>query len=300
MNNQKAAAPFSSRIYSNATASSIGSGFGTSTTGGNSDYVTVVADVNDSAMGSIGLLLITSFGASSSNKETAPVVNNRDGSKSITVLRGSTVRVSASAATGYVLDKFTGTPTPPATNTARFDVVVNQDCVFHAQFRKVSTPTKYKVHVDWNRSMGTVRCSDTLDANGDVLVNNGCSITLTASASQGYHFLRWDGCSVAGQEGRHSKTSNPITEQIFGERTITAVFEADTPGGGGGETPPGGGGGETPPGGGGGETPGGGGGIETPTTESTGFSLKSFVKKWWWAILIVAYIVIKDREGGSK
>ncbi len=297
-NRRKFAAPYSSRFYSNAAASGT---FSTHTqTGGTpgSNMVTVTVDVNDTAMGTVSL--IKQKGTASDNGGSAQEVINRDGSKSITVERGSTVRVVAKAATGYVLKQFTGTPTPPSTNTAAFNVVANTNCSFHAEFRKVSTPTYHTLHVNWNRQMGNVRCSSQLDSEGNVRVNTGCTVTLTATPSQGYHFVRWDGCTIAGRPNqiRYDAT---ITEQIFGDRTIQAVFAADSTGGG---DNPGGGNDihkEDPP------TPvdptdptPGNNEIVDPTGNTLVAKATAFVKQWWWALAIVAYIIYKERKGGPK
>lgn len=257
-----------------------------------SNLVTVTVDVNDASMGTVSLIKQTGNASDINKEEPAQMVTNRDGSKSLTVERGSTVRVIAHAATGYVLKQFTGTPTPPSTNTAAFNVVAETDCTFHAIFRKASTPTYHTLHVVWNREMGRVSCSSQLDADGNASVCTGCTVNLEALANPGYHFVRWEGCTIAGRPNQ-TKESASITEQIFGDRTIHAVFAADSPSGG--DNPEGGDDihKEDPP------TPGNN-EIVDPTGNTLVDKAKAFVKQWWWALAIVAYIIYKERKGGRQ
>ena len=79
-----------------------------------------------------------------------------------------------------------------------------------------SQPTQYTITVASNNTAwGTV--------TGGGTYNEGTSVTLTATANSGYHFVQW-------QDGN---TQNPRTITVTGNATYTATFEADaTPQGG--------------------------------------------------------------------
>lgn len=288
------------RRYSNASTSTIGSTTPHSTTipfVPSGDTVTIVLGVNDASMGTINAVVVQSANPGTPEEP----VTNRDGSKTLTVARGSTVRVSARAATGYVLKNFTGTPTPPATSTARFDVVANTNCNFTAVFRQVSTPTYHTVSVVYNSTRGSVAGNGLTpepgypDDNGQMRatmsVQNGNSVTLTAQPKQGYRFVRWEGLTVAGKLNQTS--ANPqIVQQVFANLNLKAVFEPES--GGGSDDPH-----DKPD-------------PDDPISpidpvnpvnpsggDITGKAI-AFAKKWWWALLIVGYIVYKEMKGGRR
>lgn len=301
MNKRTYSGAYFRRRYSNASTSTIGSTTTHSTTVPSGDTVTIVLGVNDASMGTINAVVVQSANPGTPEEP----VTNRDGSKTLTVARGSTVRVSARAATGYVLKNFTGTPTPPATNTARFDVVANTNCNFTAVFRQVSTPTYHTVAVVYNSTRGSVAGNGLTpepgypDDNGQMRatmsVQNGNSVTLTAQPKQGYRFVRWEGLTVAGKLNQTS--ANPqIVQQVFANLNLKAVFEPES--GGGSDDPhdkpnpdepnPS----DTP-------TPG-----INPNMPMGPASLAdkaiAFAKQWWWALLIVGYIVYKEMKGGRR
>ena len=306
MNKRTYSGAYFRRRYSNASTSTIGGTATYSTTNKipfvpSGDTVTIVLGVNDASMGTINAIVLQSANPGA----TEEPVTTRDGRKTLTVARGSTVRVSASAATGYVLKNFTGTPTPPATNTARFDVVANTNCNFTAVFRQVSTPTYHTVAVVYNSTRGTVAGNGLTpepgypDGNGQMRasmsVQNGNSVTLTAQPKQGYRFVRWEGLTVAGKLNQTS--ANPqIVQQVFANLNLKAVFEPES--GGGSDDPHDKPNPDEP-------TPG---GTPTPGNDpnmpmgpaSLANKAIAFAKQWWWALLIVGYIVYKEMKGGRQ
>lgn len=321
MSKNKYQGAYSRRRFSNATTTSLGSNgnLGSSGSGSQTGTVNVVVSVNNASMGSINATLLPS---ATNPGQTGTTVTNRDGSKTLTVPRGSTVRVVARAANGYVLQTFTGIPTPPSTPTAAFDVVANTDCNFTAVFRQASATTYNTVTVVYNSKMGQVNTPGLSpepgypDSNGvmraSMSVQYGNSVTLTATPKAGYRFVSWEGCVIAGKPNMTVHNSQ-VVQQIFSDRTLYAVFESEggnSNGGGGGssyDSPQGGGGA------GGGNVIGNNGNnpvvIDGPGTQgSTGpeandsFIDKAipFVKKYWWAIAIALWLYYDSRKGGSR
>lgn len=135
-------------------------------------------------------------------------------------------------------------------------------------------------------------------------VTDGVSVTIVAQPFAGYHFVKWVGAPVNGY------TSPTQTIKMTANYDITAIFEADDPG-------------TTPPNG---NTDGGpvGGDHDhdaekpdgyqyKPQGGSTGVlaflgvypmqgesNLRAFVRKYWWAILIVGYIAYKEWKGARQ
>ena len=315
MNKKTYSGAYFRRRYSNASSTSLGSSTHSSAGNGGGTTVNIVLSVNNASMGSINATLLPS---ANQNPQQGDVVINRDGTKTLTVARGSTVRVGAKANTGYVLQNFTGTPTPPATPTAAFDVVANTDCNFTAVFRQATTANYHTVTVIYNSTMGRVTTPGLApepgypDSNGtmhaSMSVQYGNSVTLVATPNAGYRFVRWEGCIIAGKPNM-TVSNNQVVQQIFSDRTLYAVFapEGGNPGGGGSSETPGSGGGSDPshkdpinpnpvnpvdpvnpvnP-------------VNPNGGDITGKAF-AFAKKWWWAILIVGYIVYKEWKGGRR
>lgn len=305
--------PYSQRRrYSNASTTSGAFVTNGGVSGSAGDEVTVVANVSDASMGSVSLSVVSvpATGGNTVSPGNLSPETMRDGSKRITVPRGSTVRIVANATNGHVLDHFSGTPTPPSTNTGKIDVKANTDCSYTAHFRVVAQTTYHTVRIEWNDAMGTVGSSshriNKLLGTATAQVATGNNITLTANAATGYKFVRWEGCVIAGKPNM-TKTSPTITEQIFDNRTLRAVFEPVNGNGGGGNS--GGGSSDTPGNSGGGNDPGnkeiidpnpGAGGNSTPVQATDALAqVKAFVKKWWWALAIGAYVLYQNRKGGK-
>ena len=141
------------------------------------------------------------------------------------------------------------------------------------------------LNVSWNGAMGKVTgtgnyavdTSNTPANSGKATAIKGDSIKLTATADKGYHFSHWEGTPIK------SVLDPEISIQMMNDYNVTAVFEADK------QDP------ETPTGGGNGASP-----TGTSTVGVIVEKAKPFVKKWWWAILIVAYIAYKEWKGAKK
>lgn len=303
MNRTNRSIPYSQRRFSNASVTA-------SVTGGQSATTQhrVVLQVNDLAMGSV-----------SCKVETLPVISlesatlvssqsqyNRFSTvNSIAYAHGTVIRITATPATNnYVLDHFEdGDGNRLNTNTRLLRLEVTKDVTVRAVFRKANTtPTQFDLKVEWDKSRGSVTGRPALGADGSVLVNNGQTVTLTAVPKDGYVLKEWNGTQVAGKwVPMHGST---IEQQIFSNRTITALFvpkevspatneETADPldpdpvisGGGGGSVPTDTGSEPYVP--------------DTATPVGLIDQVKPFVKKWWWAILIVAYIVFKNKKGGE-
>lgn len=179
------------------------------------------------------------------------------------------------------------------TNRNPVEFKLTKDTWLIARFERAAVaPTVHTVRVNWNDGMGRVSANGL--QNGAISVESGDSITLTATPKTGYVFAGWSGINLAGNV--QSNLSKTITLTVTRDMVLTANFNAEEPGVGGGSTDgPGTGGG-------------GGGTLGTSTDDvkpvvetekTTTGKVMAFVKKWWWAILIVAYIVYKEK-GGSK
>ena len=189
----------------------------------------------------------------------------------------------------------------------------------------IDNPGSFKtLSVKWDGSMGSVTGSGNFSTNGEnfglATASEGDTITLTAHPLRGYHFVKW-----AGGVSTSKNTNNPINIKMTTSVEVTAVFakDADNPGGNGGgnggsdptlhveiggtinpsniETPIGSNGGNGNSNGNGSGNGNGNNGTTTDTTDG-GFmaKVKPFVKQWWWAILIVGYIVYKEWKGGKQ
>lgn len=150
-------------------------------------------------------------------------------------------------------------------------------------------------------------------------VEKGDSITFKAVAKEGYRFVRWNVRTGNAVVSGVNLSSPSLTLRMNGSASLEALFEViqpdptDNPGGGPTDNPPYDGHDDPPYGGNEpadddtptpGSDSGNNQGNDMPGTvlPSGGIveTAKPFVKKWWWAILIVAYVVYKEWKGGSK
>lgn len=156
-------------------------------------------------------------------------------------------------------------------------------------------------------------------------VSNGDTLSFKAIANEGYHFVRWDVRTGSAVVKGLDLTSPSLTLRMNGSASLEAIFAVDQTDpndvhtGGGGDTPNPIGYDDPPydptekpeepnpsdPGAG----PGVGSDPSDPGTVVNGSTLapggivdkaKPFVKKWWWAILIVAYFVYKEWKGSMQ
>lgn len=162
---------------------------------------------------------------------------------------------------------------------------------------------KVTLKVSWNGAMGRVTGSGnytvetaTPPCQASATVIPGTTVTLTATPDAGYHFEGWRGAPVEGV------TSQSVNIKVSNNLNVSAVFAPDTPGehhdlGGDHDHDE--------------EKPDGyqykpqGGSTDVlaflgvyPMAGESG--LRAFVRKYWWAILIVAYIAYKEWKGAGK
>ena len=129
--------------------------------------------------------------------------------------------------------------------------------------------------VTWNGEMGKVTGSGNYASNGGTSPANsggatampGDTITLTATPDAGYHFVKWQGGPV---DGNTNKTVDVTMNDSY---SIAAVFAADEYADKD---------------------------HRPKQTETITEKAMAFVKQWWWAILIVGYIVYKEMKGGKQ
>ena len=140
-------------------------------------------------------------------------------------------------------------------------------------------PTTVRLTVTCDFEQGSVVCDHTLSKSGTVSLTTGTVVTLTAMPSEGYVFDHWDG--ISGD----AKKQPVITEQIDTDLSISAVFAKED------VTPTGGNGGNAH--------------NFTyldfnPDNATLTGKAKAFLKKWWWAVAIVAFVVYKEWKGGEQ
>ena len=292
--------PYSQRRFSNASVNLTAGG--ASLPQGTTRH-SVVLQVNDAAMGTVVCQVETI--PTLSNKIVAAPAQNQYARfstvNSMTYDHGTVIRITATPATdNHVLDHFEdGDGNRLNTNTRLLRVTVTKDITVRAVFRKANTtPTQYDLKVEWDKTRGSVTCSPALGADGSVVVNNGQTVTLRAVPKDGYVLKEWNGTQVAGKwVPMYGLT---ITQQIFSNRNITAVFVPkevanDTEDVDPLDPDPVIGGGEV----GLGTNTSSGSATPAGATASVGLidQVMPFVKKWWWAILIAAYFIFKEKGG---
>lgn len=169
-------------------------------------------------------------------------------------------------------------------------VTLNKNINLVAVFERIEN--NYNIIVNWDSSMGRVVANGM--QSGRMSATPGTQVTLEATPKDGYVFKRWEGINLAGNV--QDNTSRRITLTMPSrDLTLSAVFAKATenPGGGGG----------TPQGGSSDDNSGDGVTVP-PTVVSTSGTIVDkvvpFVKKWWWAIAIVAWVWYENRKGGSK
>lgn len=159
---------------------------------------------------------------------------------------------------------------------------------------RAATQKSFTVKVGVNNSvMG--RVSATGLNNGVISAVAGSEVTVTATPNQGYKFVRWDLIQstegYSDRRGADSAGSDKLTFTVHGNCTVTAVFAAVS----GGSDPAGG---VTPS------------NIDSVDPEDPSPAVnpqpvdyigkaKAFLKQWWWALAIAAYVIYKERKGGG-
>lgn len=276
-----------SRRFSNASTTD-----GNDNTGASKAF-TITRSVNNEAYGTVELLVKVPVGTPGS--ETPSVTtSSRFTIGSASYPAGSTVKVTAKPNPGFRFISWNNGDYPSGMNQASsFTVELTRSMHFNANFERLPE-TMRTVHVNWDPEMGRVNAGTSMNGN-DIIVSSGATVNLTATPKAGYHFVKWNGAPVNG------KTTPEVSFCVNNDYNITAVFAPDgstTPTGETTDTPLTGGGS------GGGGSQGSAPGVTVATADTADTDLlgkaKAFVKKWWWAILIVGYIVYKEKKGGLK
>lgn len=122
-----------------------------------------------------------------------------------TYTEGSTVTITATANNGYHFVQWNdGNTANPRT------ITVTADMTYTAVFEADPQPQQYTVSVAANNNAwGSV--------SGGGTYTDGSTVTITATAYSGYHFVRWN----------DGNTANPRTITVTANVTYTAFFEAD-------------------------------------------------------------------------
>jgi uncharacterized protein (TIGR02145 family)/uncharacterized repeat protein (TIGR02543 family) len=133
----------------------------------------------------------------------------------------TTVRVTATAASGYEFTGWTGTGAPTPATTNPVTVTMNASKTLTANFRESSTPnpTTYTLTIAAT-SGGTVS-----PAAGTHTYAADTAVSVTATATNGYEFTEWTGTGAPTPA-----TTNPVNVKMNADKTLTANFrESSTP-----------------------------------------------------------------------
>lgn len=148
-------------------------------------------------------------------------------------------------------------------------------------------------------------------------VSHGTTVALEALPLSGFRFIRW--VPLMGSSFQASTTDPSPSFRVTHDVSLTAIFEAEAPSGGGGTPPfdfkekefdlkpkpdpdPSGDPDDPSDDNGGGGDPDDNGGSGTPTGPASGLAQKAmaFARQWWWAILIAAFVAYDAWKGGRK
>lgn len=214
---------------------------------------------------------------------------------------GSVVDVTAKPNSGYRFAGW-GSSTSASRQNNPVRVTMNGNKTLVAYFEPIVT--NHTLHVNWDDNKGRVNASGSGLQNGEMTAASGTQITLEATPKDGYVFDRWNGVYLGGNVQNNNSRRITITMPPR-DLTVAAIFaqSAETPGGGGGT--PGGGTTDEP------YTP----GNDTPQTVEPGNTIinvsapattgladraVAFVKKWWWALAIAAFVYHESKKGGKS
>lgn len=280
-----------SRRFSNYTVSNKET---TSPDPGNGSTYNLSVTSGEPEMGEAGFIQLQSASPFSTNQAAQTTVTNRGGYPA-----GTSFRAVAKANPGYRFVQWQ-TNIDGVGNTTHnpIEFKLTKNTWLQARFevaQGAAANTSRTANVSWDGQMGRVNgnglvLSDDSRAGSGVLTGEqGITVTLTATPLDGFHFVKWHGAPVDG------KTSKTVSFQMNNNYAIRAEFAADGNGSGSGS----------------------GSGVSgtigtssdaeevvvTDTViskQSTADRVIAFAKKWWWAIAIVLYVILKDRKGGSK
>jgi uncharacterized protein (TIGR02145 family)/uncharacterized repeat protein (TIGR02543 family) len=128
---------------------------------------------------------------------------------------GSSVTVSATAASGYTFTGWSGAPSGVNSSSNSVTFNMNGNRTLTANFTQ-NTATTYTLTVNRNPTAG-----GTVSPSGSSTHNAGTSVTVSATAASGYTFTGWSGASTS--------TSSSVSITMNGNRTLTANFTQSTP-----------------------------------------------------------------------
>lgn len=263
---------YSRRRYSNLAAANTAGG-------GNGCNVTIAS--GEPSMGTVHVMVLTDTTSSAFSLATDHKETMRGSAAGYGV--GTTIRITAEPFPGY---RFVQWQTKNGnTNRNPLTVKLEGDYWATARFELANQVQTRTIKVHWDDTMGRVQANG-MDQNGQISgVNQGDTITLNANPNDGYHFVKWVGGPQNG-----TQTTAHYTFQANGNYDIAAVFAADSNGSNGNsddhkEDEP--------------LTPGNNVNY-TPVSATLMAKAKSFVKQWWWALIIVAYIVYRETKKGGK
>lgn len=272
--------------YSSASDNNLNVNNGSTTT------YTINASSTDPSKGTVGVRKAESF-TSATNKITneEPPLRGTTSHPS-----GTTLVVTAVAYSGYRFKNWEGDYPAGKSTTNPLQISLTKNVTLRAVFERVPEQT-YTVNVNWDRDKGNVT-GGSLN-NGSATVHRGDSITLSATPKSGYKFVRWEGVNLGGNI--QDNNSSTITLTISRDLNLTAVFaEANSSSGSGSQETPGTGSGS-------GQNNGSyinpgtiGNGSSSVTNGDIMEQAKGFLKKWWWAVAIIGYILYKNWKGGKE
>ena len=155
--------------------------------------------------------------ASANSEMGSAYINSVGGTTSATVKKGTSTTAIATANTGYMFKNWTVNGNIVSTD-ASYTFTANEDMNLVANFYKV-----YTVSVSVNDSSFGKAYIGNAEGNTSMTVEEGGSVTLTATAYDGYKFTAW-------KEGRKTISSDAVytISNITSDIAYTANFAAKT------------------------------------------------------------------------
>jgi uncharacterized repeat protein (TIGR02543 family) len=136
------------------------------------------------------------------------------------VAEGSSVTFTATANSGYHFVNWTNAAGAIVSNANPYSTTVSADLTLTANFEANSPEVTYYTvsAATADATMGSASVSP----NGQVA--EGSTVTFTATANSGYHFVNWTNAA-----GAVVSTTNPYSTTVTADITLTANFEANAP-----------------------------------------------------------------------
>jgi uncharacterized repeat protein (TIGR02543 family) len=154
-------------------------------------------------------------------------VNNADYSSPVTVNGGTSINISAAAASGYTFTNWTvtsGTAQINNANSANTTVSLSANATITANFtQNPATPTTVTLTVSRqpSNSAGTVKVNNA-DYSAPVSVNSGTAVNIAATPAANYKFASWT--VSTGTASIASASSATTTVTLTANATVTANF----------------------------------------------------------------------------